>query len=539
MPDSADSSLWDLSSDASTGAAVDEGFGAARSARRVRLTLLGAVLGGALGVFGLMMFLDLGWDATRWRAALVHMDQRGAAEAMGPLGEVMSAVLGLSLTVVAIVVQLASQRYPAKIVDLFMRDRVNAAFFGLMAGSCIYVVLAPTLGSAPQTMRVTLWTALALTTLNFALLLPYFAHVFTFLEPTNIITQLRERAWAALKAASVPRLDATGLTRSQRQVSQAIDRIADNSMAAVTQHDRHMAIHTVRTLEELLCGYLGHKPRLPEGWARLSQPTLTTLAKEFQDEIIANNTWVEAKTLMELERILRAALSSQMSEMVSQVAVSTRHIGEAALGRSQPEALALTIQFFNTYMRHTLNQRNVRAAYNVLYEYRRFATSALRQAPASCVRIIEHMVYYGRTANGMGLPFVTVTVAHDVRVLCEQGWHQGLPEQDLDRMLELFLSLDQPSDDEGGEVALLGVRRAQSILGAFFLELGAKKSADLIRRDMSHEPQGRLIAARDTILAVKERKFWEVTDRGFNFDYVEPERRPFIHAFYEPLLRAR
>lgn len=508
-----------------------------KAAARQSVMLFGAVLGGAGAMMLMATLLDLGAHGERWAKLL---NPAGLEQALDSLAEVMAAILGLTLTVVAIVVQLASQRYPAKIVDLFMTDRRNVSFFGFMASSCIYVTFAPAFAAnQPNQLTAMMIGGLLLVAINFALLLPYFAYVFRFLEPTNIIDQFQRHADAALTHAITDKPETELLARSQRHLINAIDRIADNSMAAVNQHDRSLATHTVLAIEEVLRDYLAIKHALPPGWGQVHAPALNTLAREFLDEIIANNTWVEAKILMELERTFRTALATQMNEIISQVATSTRAIGLAALTHKQDDALELTIQFFNTYIRHTLNQRNVRAAYNVLYEYRRFASKTLEHKPATCARIIEHLVYYGRTANAMNLPFVTVTVAHDVRVLCEDAYQlKTLAEVELERMLELFLSLDQPSDDEGAEVALLGVRRAQSILGAFFLEHGAKSFAAQIRKDMSHEPQSRLIATREAILAIRERKFWEITDRGFNFDYVPESRRPFVMAFFAPMLRS-
>lgn len=497
--------------------------------RRQSLLLLGAVVGTALGALVVALALDV--SLTGWTLTLT---ERGLTEALAPLAEVMAAVLGLSLTVVAIVVQLASSRYPAKIVDLFMTDPRNIATFAFMTASCVYIVCVPLFTGADQAPVIASAGALALTVLNFGMLLPYFGHVFAFLEPSNIITQIRERATRSVdRLLDAQDVAPAELRHGQWQVANALERIADNSMAAVSQHDRNLAMHTVRTIELLVCEYLPLKRRLPTAWAEVSSEYLSTLAKEFLEEILSNMAWFEAKALMEYERIFRKALG-EMIELVSQLAASTRAIGEQALACGDEEALALTVRFFNTYMRHTLNSRNVRAAYNVLYEYRRFASALLRDDPSRCVRVLKHLVYYGRTANARGLPFVTVTVAHDVRVLCQEA--HDLEALDMDEMLRLFLSLDQPSEDEGGEVALLGVRRAQSILGAFFLERGAEELADRIRRDMREEPASRLRKIRDDILSVEERKFWEITDRGFNFDWVPPEQRPLVEAFFEPLL---
>ena len=106
----------------------------------------------------------------------------------------------------------------------------------------------------------------------------------------------------------------------------------------------------------------------------------------------------------------------------------------------------------------------------------------------------------------------------------------------MDGLLELFLSLDQPSEVKSEEVALIGVRKAQSILGAFFLRHGRLDLAQRIRDDMRDESPARIRAIRDEILSIRERKFWEITDRGHNFDYVDEETRPHIRDFFAPLL---
>lgn len=499
---------------------------------RLAFALFGGVVGAAIGALLVAVLLDLQLDDGLSVAMLrdaVRSD--GLANALGPLAEVLAAILGLSLTVVAIVVQLASSRYPAKIVDLFMFDRVNIGVFGFMAASCIYVVLVP-LFAVEQPPLLATAIGLAIAVVNFGLLLPYFAHVFAFLEPTNIITRIEARALALVRMAATEKLDAQQLALAQQQTAAAVERIADNCMAAVTQSDRNLALHSVRTLETTVARYLELKPQLPADWAHVDEDVFGTLAKEFVADIVDHNTWFEAKTLMECERIVRRALA-EMGEVVSQLATSTRHIGLAALRHGDEQVVDLAIRFFNTYIRHGLNARNVRAVYNILYEYRRLTVAVFAANPAMGRRIVEHLVYYGRTANDLGLPFVTVTCAHDVRTICQEVYGQV----DGGDLLELFLTLDQPSEAKSQEVALIGVRKAQAILGGFFVQQADDALVELTRRDMRHENPARLLAIRDELLAVQERKFWEITDRGHNFDYIEPELRPHLEAFFEPLLQ--
>lgn len=500
---------------------------------RMALSLLAAVVGLAIGLFVIAVALDMQLQDISAAALIEAIRTEGLSNSMGSLAEVLAAILGLSLTVVAIVVQLASARYPAKIVDLFMFDSVNIFVFGFMAVSCIYVVLVPLVAvSSPPIVASLLGVALAV--INFGLLLPYFGHVFAFLEPTNIITKIEHRALRNLARAAEGSLHGRALKSSQQQVATAVERIADNCMAAVTQSDRNLALHSVRTLESVIGSYLALKSQLPREWADVDADFFGTLAQEFVDEIVEHGTWLEAKTLMEYERVHRRALA-EMSEVVSQLAASTRSMGLTAVAHDDHDFIDLAIRFFNTYVRHGLNARNVRAVYNILYEYRRLAVEIFDWHPQTGHRVVEHLVYYGRSANDMGMPFVTVTCAHDVRVLCQAVY--GDDDVEFEELLKLFLTLDQPSERKSEEVALIGVRKAQSILGAFFLQHGDEERAELIRKDMRYEHSGRLTAIRDEILAVKERKFWEITDRGHNFDYVDDDLRPFITEFFEPMLK--
>ncbi|MCA9713232.1 MAG: DUF2254 domain-containing protein [Myxococcales bacterium] len=496
-------------------------------------TLFLLVVGTACGLLTLLLILDVGLLGLRPAALWGAVRGDAMLEALYSLAEVLTAVLGLSLTVVAIVVQLASQRYSAKIVDLFMQDPVNGGTFGFMAVSCVYVVILPTMVTSESIPHVAVGAGLLLTVINFGLLLPYFRYVFAFLQPENIITAIERSAVRALETARASRQGREGgdVARARRQVAAAVERIADNCLAAIGQQDRNLALHSVKTLEGFVRRFHSVKQELPDEWPQVEADAFASLSAAFYKEIVEQRVWVEAKALMEYEHVLRRALGD-MNELVTQIAASTRLIGVSALRHGELEVVELAIRFFNTYIRHALNAGNVRAIYNILDQYRRMTSALLKDHPALCQRIVEHFVYYGQTANARGLPFVTVTVAHDVRFLCEEAFADARVR--VEPLLDRFLSLDQQPEGETSDIALLGVRKAQSILGAYFLQRGADDLVQRIRLDMRDEQPDRLLRIRDSILAVRERKFWEITDRGFNFDYVEPARRQFVTEFFQP-----
>jgi hypothetical protein len=49
---------------------------------------------------------------------------------------------------------------------------------------------------------------------------------------------------------------------------------------------------------------------------------------------------------------------------------------------------------------------------------------------------------------------------------------------------------------------------------------------------MAHEDLHRLGSIRDELLSVHSPEYWEVIDRGVNFDYLPPERKQKLQLFF-------
>jgi len=61
---------------------------------------------------------------------------------------------------------------------------------------------------------------------------------------------------------------------------------------------------------------------------------------------------------------------------------------------------------------------------------------------------------------------------------------------------------------------------------------GADELARRIYEDMKSERPERLKSMRDELLSVVTEDFWEVIDRGRNFDYLPPDRKKALNVFY-------
>jgi hypothetical protein len=158
---------------------------------------------------------------------------------------------------------------------------------------------------------------------------------------------------------------------------------------------------------------------------------------------------------------------------------------------------------------------------------------------------VRHMIYYGRTSYDMQLGFVTETVAYDVSALCEFAHSHkpltvtqvhGGPGSELDQqMLAMFLELDQPLRAKRQEAGLQGIRKAQIKLACYYLAAGADIRAKKIADDMAGEDRDRLKLIREQLGRVESKEFWEIIDRGRNFEYMPPRQREQMEKFFSML----
>jgi hypothetical protein len=131
----------------------------------------------------------------------------------------------------------------------------------------------------------------------------------------------------------------------------------------------------------------------------------------------------------------------------------------------------------------------------------------------------------------MKLAFLTETVAFDLCVLNELAY--DLKAEARDRLLRIFLEVDKEAEVEQQESSLRGVRKAQVKLATYYLQKGDEGLARKIYRDMRDEKPDRLRSIKTELLAVTSNEFWEINDRGGVFEYIEPERRQYIHRFFD------
>jgi hypothetical protein len=378
------------------------------------------------------------------------------------------------------------------------------------------------------------------------MMLPYFAYVFRFLEPVNLVARIEREAATDVASAATTR-DPDAIVDGQGPALAALEELTDITSNSISGKDKIIASRAVDAIRDFVVGYLAVKDRADPRWFEIGDrirdnPDFVAMDPESLRELETDRIWLEWKALRQYLAIYAEA-QGDMPDINYLIAIDTRYVGEAALARGDRAVVELAFRFMNSYLRAALNARAVRTAYNVMNQYRLLVEAMIRGGASElALDGVRHMIYYGRTSYDMQLGFVTETVAYDVSALCEfaniqagQG-QAGAGRAGLDdEILAMFLELDQPLRVKRQESGLQGVRKAQVKLACYYLAEGIADRAARIAADMTGEDPVRLRSIRDQLARVESKKYWEIIDRGRNFDYMPPRQKEQMDRFFAML----
>ena len=181
-------------------------------------------------VYTALWYLDFG-EVPGAASPLTLIQMASSADTVQNLSEVTVAVLGIAITVVAIIVELAANRYTPRITELFIKDPVNGLVLSFFAVTAVLVLMtAMSIGGVdyPKAMVTGIIIAMVLC---LVMLLPYFLYVFEFLTPTSIIARIEYRGIQSIRDATRTRTANISMLRTEAQNSvEQLGDIALNSL---------------------------------------------------------------------------------------------------------------------------------------------------------------------------------------------------------------------------------------------------------------------------------------------------------------------
>jgi len=153
---------------------------------------------------------------------------------MGGVPEVAVAVLGIAITVVAIIVELAATRYTPRISEMFLKDPVNAGILGLYMVTAVLVLWTDLSLSAPSHPTNMILFTLCCVSVSLVTVLPYFAYVFAFLNPSRVVLRTAYTSTSALAEAG----RGSRLVRSREQMLEGVGQLGELALNSVQKHDK-------------------------------------------------------------------------------------------------------------------------------------------------------------------------------------------------------------------------------------------------------------------------------------------------------------
>ena len=452
---------------------------------------------------------------------LTAFDPNEARNLINAFSRAGNQLVAVVFTTVSIAVPLTANMYSLKFLEFFLKDRVNSGMLLLAATVALNTILVQYATKDDFVPMLALNVHFALLSLAFILLFPYLYYLFRFLHPNTLLERLASECTHHLDlVARRPR----DLPEHRRHVSESFEHIANIAVRSVDRLDRNTAIESVHMLETLAGRYQAVKPRLPAAWFEAEKELFLSFSSAAVDEANASRSWVEMKLLSQLRQTLGSAVT-RMHDVTSAVAKALRRFGLAASVRSDPRLRELTVEYFNTFIRRSLNTRDVRSVFILFDQYRILAEELLADDPELVLEIAYYFAYYGQIARDMQLAFVVEAAAHDLGALVRRAWHAQSPI--AARLLESFLRYDG--------AGALGVAKAQAILGSYFVMTDRGAAAGQVRERLRQLDVQMLDRLGDELLAVRREKYWEVNERRMNMEYVPDAQRERLREFLTAL----
>ena len=485
----------------------------------------------ARGIVGLaaVMLLLLGaglavdlWNQGYQAGGLLTFDIAEARHFGNVLNRNLNQLVAVVFTTVAIAVPLTANSYSLKFLELFIKDPVNAAALTLV----VFANLANTWWNYALKDDFVpvfqLHLSLAFVIVTFSLLFPYLYYIFRFPHPNTLLERLEGEITAELRAAGRRGAHVTVL---RRQVAAEIEHIANIAIRSVDRADRNTAIESVASLERVARAYEALKEGMPPAWYEADANSFLGFSSKAVEEIASSHTWVEMKIFSQLRQIMSAAIP-QLHDLVSTIAKTLRRLGLEEAARRDLAVRETVVEYFNTFVRMAINRRDLRSVFSLFDQYRTLAEAFNDEYPELVLEIAYYFKYYGQIARDYQLTFIVEVVAHDLGALVQHAWRTE--SSNRHELLQQFLSYDLQA-----RPPLPGVKKAQALLGSYFLLSGQAEAAALTRSSFAGLDPDYVHALKEDLLHVVREKYWEVNERRMNIDYVPDPQRVKLREFLD------
>jgi hypothetical protein len=495
---------------------------------------------------------------------LYLVDAKAVLNSVGSLAEVINSLFGIIITVVAIIVNLSANRYTQKIIDIFIKEKINIIILSLFSITSLYGIwiinsIQSWQDSEYYTPRIQILFYLFLISVSIVVIVPYFYYVFQFLSPKNIISKIRTQTEDLLDKASKLKNKTRKIEYIEKiikpKVIENINQLAEICKSSVKEADQSLALSAVTTLNDILIFYIDAKENHLKNHARLPyhkewyldiDPYFLGINRPIIDELKIQKYWFEYKILQEFETIFIYSYEKD-SKVAYQTAINFTDVSKVCVGHKDFIFFNYLIRYFNTLLKACIMQLEVQNTIYVFYQYYlackylidKYKEEYEEDEKNLVVNIAEYFKIYGQMGQQKGLDKVLEYSAYFLRLINE-AIYLKFSQIDMDfieTLLDIFLTVDNITEGKDVEKALLGVRQQQILLAGFYLYNNSPLLADQIYSDMKEENIERIQSIVDSIMEVDENRYFEIDNIGINPIFALEHYKKMIKRFYKMFIK--
>jgi hypothetical protein len=478
----------------------------------------------AMVLFALEFFVD--WVRLGKPALLGWADTNNPklVDVLSPMARAYNNILAMLLATIGLAIPLTANMHTPKLIDMFLRDRINQfmlSFCALGAANVLFVDYLIGPNFAPiWAYRLAILGAL----IGWVVIVPYFFYVVRFLDPSNILARIKEQITSSVERAAHGYGDPGA---AHDFINERLHQIGTIVLKSIDRADRGVALEGIWSLKRILDHYGTHKKELPDRWFQVERKDFIGMSAEAIEIVNADRTWFEHRVMTQVFLAYQNALA-KTQDVISSLSDAARIIATHAANRGDDKALHLAVRFFNNYLREAIKRKDLHATYDLFYQYRLLARELLEH-PVLLKRIARYFHYYSEQAAAAGMEFVRQIVGVDLSWIVRHaydGQSAAAPE-----LLKNLLELNHNIANDPRRLIV----KAKVILGGYFLQNGLETEAGQIKENLEGLQLAVLCAVEHDLLTLTERSFWEVTDRQVSFEWVAPERRGYVKSFIDSL----
>ena len=438
---------------------------------------------------------------------------------MSPLARAYNNILAMLIATIGLAIPLTANMHTPKLIDMFLRDRLNQVVLFAMAFSAANTLWVAYIIGPEFAPMWAIRFAVAGALFGWALLVPYFFYVVRFLDPSSILMRLSIDVERTIDEVRVGGLDAdTG----QSIVHERLHQIGTIVIKSLDRTDRGVALEGIWMLKRLLDYHGDRKARMPARWFEVDRADFVGLSSEAISMVNEERVFFERKALHQLFLAYQHAVA-KASDAVSSISDANRAAAIGAARRGDDAAVRLSIRYFNTFLRESVKLKHVHSIYDVFYQYRLLATALCERSDLT-QEIVQHVAQYAEHARRAGMALVSSLAAFDLASIAAEAQRGGhdVAGAAIERMLAMPHHID-------GRLEPL-VLEAKLRLGSALLAAGADEAATHVAEALRGTPRAEL-EAREAELLAAPRSFYEITDRQVDLRYVPPEERAALSRF--------